>query len=440
MVEDRPLAAELTARLLTGSGLRGIGVTDLIALRRAFWRFAGPTAPISPEREARMGSGRLLHRWLGPLFAGDGALEVRVRRDGIVGRIDVLADMPIEVKTSEKLVAIDELLRARPEHLEQLGMYCSLTARTGGRLVTWEVTDGRASGVRTAEVQFRQLGAVEREMRARAAMLRAAWGHDRAEGLPRCSWFDRGCEYREARICDCTGTEDLASTVILDAVTSVAPRVDLDALLWGRLAALPPPLDRPGIERFRDLVYPRRTYFERTAALPREAPRVEPRSVTPDLFGRLTEAVEIGPIGEVASIPTRAEEPLEDVAGFRGLPYLVRTSRAWNPASAEEIVDRSPQYALELGFRCAVTGTASARVMLGHERAESDRDRLRVFEFRFAPMTSLARLWRTRSTELRKALAAAAPEHLPACPAWMYADCPYRETCGCGAGPGRSQR
>ena len=57
-----------------------------------------------------------------------------------------------------------------------------------------------------------------------------------------------------------------------------------------------------------------------------------------------------------------------------------------------ELVRRSPQYALDLGLRCAATGTESGLLVVGFERAETARDRLQVLELRFAPLTPFSRL------------------------------------------------
>ena len=433
--EDPQLTRELSQRLGQVSSVRAIGVTDLLNARRAFWRRVGPPVPPSAERVARMESGRSLHHWLAPLFGGDGALEVRVRRSDIVGRIDVLADVPTEVKTSASPVAIDRLRASRPEYLEQLAIYCALVDRSEGRLVACTTGENRVIEIHALDLTFGDLGAIRTGIEARARSLRAAWLAHRADGLPRCPWFGRGCEYQAGQICDCTGEEPYADASILDEVRAGTPRPDLDARWGERLRDLPAAPREPTVDRFRELVYPRRAFFERTASKV-EAPRApEPPSVTADLFARLNAAVESGPLGEVATVPARAAEPKEDVAGFRGEPYLVRTSRAWERAPLERWLEKFPQYALELGFRCAVTGTSRGRVLLGYERAESDRDRLRVVEYRFRPVTPIARLCRERIEALRTALRREDPAGLEACPAWMFNDCPYAARCGCVPSP-----
>lgn len=435
------LTEELGRRLEAASGLRSIGVTDLLAPRQAFWRLSTAPIAISPARQMRIESGRRIHRLLGPLFGPESALEVRVRRQGLAGRIDVLTDRPIELKTATLAIEPEQLVTDRPDHVEQLAMYCALLGRATGRLVTVIAPTEADVEVRTMDVRFANLDAVSSEMQRRAAALRAALTEGNPSDLPRCRWFDRGCEYRNGPTCDCTGREPENASVILPGVSEISARPEVDRWLAPRLSDALRAARPAQITRFRELVYPRRTYFERAE----EGPPVDrelagPPAPPSELYGRLVEAIEAGPVGEVARLPSLAEEPEEEVTAFRGAPFLARTSRSWSAVSAERLVSQYPQYALELGFRCAATGTEAARVMVAYGRAVEPRDRVRVFRLRFTPVTTFARVWRARAAELERARERKTPATLPACPAWMFADCPYRAECGCGEGPDRSHR
>lgn len=431
------LRGELLGRLARTGPMRPIGVTDLIALRRAYWRATSAPLEIPPERRGRIDLGRWIHRHLGEILGPETALEVRVRGAGCVGRIDGLTEVPIEVKTGSTIVEPAQLRDARPDQIEQLAMYCALTRRVPGRLVSIVLEDRE---VRTCDVGVREPAAVVTEMIARGEALRSALGTEDPARLPRCRWFDRGCEFQQAGRCDCSGREDDPPSRILEEVGPIVPRPDIDREISERLHRLVGVSPPPSLERFRDLLYPRRAYFERASpelAKPFPAPSA---IEAPDLYARIAEAVESGPLGDVARLPPRAPEPEEDVTGFRGDPLLLRTSRAWDPIAPEDLVRRAPQYALELGYRCAVTGRQSGVLLLGYERAESDSDRLEALEVRFTSITPFARRVREGSEELARALLERRPSELPACPAWMVADCPYAAECGCGAPPPRSQR
>ncbi|MGA8543029.1 MAG: hypothetical protein WB947_05785, partial [Thermoplasmata archaeon] len=166
--EDAELARELILRLPPAGTARPVSVTDLVAPRRAYWRAVHPVR-FDEARQLRVDLGRALHRRLGVALSAEGTLEVRVRRNGVVGRIDLLSDVPVEVKTSASAVGGDELVEARPDQVEQLVMYCALADRPVGRLLTLVTTDGAPGPVRAADVTIRDLAAVGTEMQARAA-------------------------------------------------------------------------------------------------------------------------------------------------------------------------------------------------------------------------------------------------------------------------------
>ncbi|MGA8663457.1 MAG: PD-(D/E)XK nuclease family protein [Thermoplasmata archaeon] len=437
--EDPELAQWVTGHLPSPAAPRSVSVTDLLGPRPAFWRATAPTPPSSPERDARLEGGRRVHREVGALFAASGELEVRVRRNGVHGRIDVLADRPIEVKTSSSPLPSEELARSRPDHVDQLAMYCALLDRDEGRLIYLHSRDARADRAAVYDLRFRSLPDVQREMATRAERLRSAVRDGRSSGLPRCAWFGRGCEWQAAGTCDCTGGEVAAEPLSADRIDTLADRGDLAGPLEAALAALPVPSASPVVELFRDLQYPRRAFFRRVLPAPTNPPGPPTRPTEFDLYRRLNEAVESGPVGEVARLATLSEEPDEEVGGFRGEPYLVRTSRAKARVPATDWLTRSPQYALDLGFRCVATGTRRGRIIVGYEHAVRESERVQVLEVTIDSPTVFSRLWRYRSALLGTALGAHDPDPLPACPGWMYSGCDYRDVCGCGTPSGRPQ-
>jgi hypothetical protein len=437
VVEDRALADELRARWPAEGTPRDVAVTDLVGLRRAYWSRIAPV-PVSPDRAARLEVGRSLHRRIGGVLAEFGPVEVRFRRDGIVGRIDLLADRPVEVKSSAALVPTAGLLAARPDQLEQLVAYASLAGADGGRLLTVALDGVAISGVQVADITGVDASRARSEIVDRAAKLRDAWRRRRADDLPRCRWFGRGCEFQNAGACDCTGAEPEPTSLLLPPSLSVVERPDLAESLEHRLRGTDAAPSR--IRRFRELLYVRRAYYDRRAVtLPEDLPPRDPESPV-DLYERIRAGIESGPLGEAADLPTRADDPEEGVPGLRGAPWIERVSRSWDPPTAATILDRYPQYAIELGFRCVATGTNRAHLVVGWERAARDEDRLRAFDLRFDPPSAMARLWRERVRALDRALTTERPDELPPCPSWMASSCPYAAVCGCGSDAGRSQR
>jgi hypothetical protein len=438
--DDPDLARILLGRMPSPGSPRSISVTDLLSPRPAFWRATRPPLASSPEREARLSEGRRIHRWLGAMFAEVGELEVRVRRGGVHGRVDVLADRPIEVKTTSTPLPAEDLLRSRPDHVDQLAIYCALLERGEGRLIYVRSDGDRSYAAAVYDLTFRSLSDLQRAIELQSATLREAIGKGRSTTLPRCVWFGRGCEFQVAGVCDCSGSEPPLDPLSAGRLSELVPRPDLARPIEATLGEAPSARGPPVVQQFRDLIYPRRAFFRRFGqALPPPPSPDLPRAPEGDLYRRLSEAVEAGPLGEVARLPTRSEEPDEEVGGFRGEPYVVRTSRAKRRIPADQWLARSPQYALDLGFRCVATGRQTGRVIVGYELARGEPERVQVLELTFRTPTTFSRLWHRRAELLERSFGADDPAVLPACPGWMYSGCDYRDVCGCGSPTGRPQ-
>ena len=438
---DRALVAELLARRADQPRLRSVSVTDLTDLRTAYWRLTAPVEPTA-ERRAVLSAGREEHVRIGHALAPARFREIRLHRAGIVGQIDLLEDRPIELKTTHRPADAPTLRRTRPAYLEQLGMYGALAHSSVGRLVLVERPPDGPVAVDVYEVSFRSLEAIERSMTERAALLRAALDRRDPHGLPACAWRGRGCEFETAQVCDCTGGEGTPGGEILAEVE----RLEADATAGASVAArLAQPSSPPAARRFRDLVYPRRAYFERSQPPETSSPGAPARwgpAGPDDLYRQLAELLDSGPVGESTREPPLADEPLESVACFQGRPILLKVSRAWNAEPPEQLLLRQPQYFLELGLRCAAIGADSGRLLIGYERAVEWKDKLVAYDVRFEPPLPTARLLDERRSELAQAVAQGDPGRLPRCPSWMVEGCPYRAACGCGdASPiGRTNR
>lgn len=437
--DDTVLGRELAERLPSPGAPRAIGATDLLNPRRAFWRRIRGPAPLPLERQVRLERGRRWHRALGDAIAGEGRLEVRLRRGGLSARIDLLADVPVEIKTvsvpSEGAPA-----EPWPDQVEQLAIYCALTESPVGRLAHLVVPDGAAPTVVLAEIAFRDLEGIRSEVGRREAALRSAIASGVPRGLGRCRWVDRGCEYRAGAVCDCVGNEPDEGHSLAAHLEARSSRPEIAARWTDALTAAAAPSDGSP-PRFRDLLFPRRAYFDGTAGRPAAVYPPRPPVAPLDAYERAMAALEAAPAGEVHRLPTERRAPEEEVLAWRGAPVLVRSSRVPARLTPDDLRRRFPQYLLDLGFRCGVTGTDHASLVVAHDSPRAGEPAIQVFRLELPGGPSRwASAWASRRDALARSIATRAPEALPRCPAWMTADCPYRAECGCAVEPGRSQR
>lgn len=429
------LTAELNARF--GRALRepAVWVTQLTDPRTAFYRLRHPI-PAAPEAEARMARGRHWHDVIEQRLADPPHREVRVARDGIIGQLDLFVDRPIELKTTSSSLPADRWAVDRPEYIDQLAMYCALTERPSGRLV---VISERGPSVPPAvtvlDCDFRDQDALTREMRSAAARFRNALLADDPTGLPSCPWFQRGCAYRAAGVCRCDGNESedtLAAHRFLAGIRQMPAAEAEIAEILGRAA--PAPLGTE-LGAYRELVYLRRAYFDRTArstTIPPASAELSGQAAVRSMYQLLREALDNGPAGDVASAAAPGEAPAEPVTLLRREPILLKTSRARRPPAPDELAGRHPWYFLELGLRCAAFGAAHGWIVVGYESLPERDGPLRAFRVDFEPIGVWEAELHRRADRLRSAIAGGRPEELPGCPDWMREDCPYLAHCGEG--------
>jgi hypothetical protein len=430
-VEEAPaLARELAARAQHEPTVRSVFVTDLLDLRRAYWNAVAPTEP-GPERRALMDAGRLGHAQVGERLGTPDQREVRVRREGIVGRIDLWTDRPGELKVTPLPRDPAQLIVSRPAYLEQLAMYCALTETTEGRLLL-VAPPTAAPAAAVFDVRFSDLAPVWEEMKRRAELFRIALRTGDPASLPRCAWQGRGCEFESVQICQCPAESDALPALVPPEGAVVRPNPVESERLRG-LTGFPAAAVGAAPPSLRSVLYPRRAYFEQTA--PRDE-RPARRPVAPggevDLYARLMELLETGPVGDVVRRSGVDGGIADSILCWRGEPLLLKVTRSLQAPAVATYLAQQPQYFLDLAIRCAALGTSGGWLVVGYERRADWETRVRSYRIQLASAETITSLLRERTAGLAAALASHTSAALPACPSWMTRDCPYAASCGCG--------
>jgi hypothetical protein len=431
-VEEAPgLTAELLTRYRTARPVRGVMVTDLLDPRPAYWRSVRPIPP-TPEEAARLRDGQEWHERLGRALAPAHAREVRVRRNGIVGRIDVVDGRPIELKSSATPPRADDDLRAsRPSYLEQLAMYAALSGQHEGRLIVVGAGHSKPPVVAVWDVRVGRPAAVEEEMVLRATALRSARERSDPTALPRCAWYDRSCAFRAAGLCDCSGAEPPMSGSILDELGDPTSNPTEARRIVAWLAETPP---TPGsFARFRELAYPRRAFYDTFGEMDPAPESPGTPGEADETWSALQAVLEGGPPGEYELRHAESGEPAEAIACFRSEPCLVKSTRTARPVPADRLSQDRPHYLLELALRCAALGTPAGYVFTGLERVPSEGPWIHAQRVSFAAPSAARSLLERRASGLTEARTVRDPSGLPACPLWMAERCPHRAVCGCAS-------
>ncbi|HEU5261998.1 MAG TPA: hypothetical protein VFU41_11320 [Gemmatimonadales bacterium] len=427
---NRTVKDELTDALKRQGGRRRISVTDLVNPRQAFFQRTRPDIQPDPERKQAMLAGTGFHEVFGRAVSSEEFVEQFVEFQGIVGKIDIYDDVPVELKTTASLP--DGAAAARPSYIDQLGMYCTMTDRDRGRLFVYKrALYGRPGALKGFDVRFKDLRGVEREMVRRRDLFRHALATNDPSALPRCEWFERGCDYRA--VCGCATAEPAGRVIPAAAV-----RIIENGTLVAAMAALLTDAPRPGPQfRLNDLVFPRRAAIERqalaAATTEDEEPDLDAALAGMERLGfgdALKEALWYGVPGAFARIPVSLRSLKGKVGTFRGVPTIFRSTRKPKLVDRPRLAEEYPYYFDRIAFECALSGHQTGRIVVYYEAVKGDK--FMVYDVHFRNLEDIK-----AEADRRLALleAGAAPDQLPACePAWMPDYCPLGPRCGCRSG------
>ena len=422
---NRTLKDELTAAIQRQSTPRRISVTHLVNPRQAFFRWMHPEIQPSPDRAQVMMAGTGFHDAFGRTVSTEEFVEQFVEYEGIVGKIDIYDDVPVELKTTSSLP--DLPTGARPGYIDQLGMYCTMTSRPKGRLLIYRRTQfGREPALRAFSVTFSNLTALRDEMFRRRDLLRDALEKKDAGDLPQCEWFGRNCDYQAE--CHCDVAPPLARVVPQDAY-HIERDPALEAAFTARLSGR---IERPRGFRLNDLVFPRKSAYERRTPEEDDESDHQVEARLRDMErqgfrGTLYNALRYGFPGAFKNQPVKLRALNDRVGMFRDVPTLFRVTKFREMVERNYLVQAMGHYFDRLVFECALSGHEWGRLVLYYEILPGDK--FMVYDVGLKDLPAIQ-----READRRLALleTEASPAELPACPPWMSKFCRYKDRCGCG--------
>ena len=427
---NRTIKDELTTAIRSQSARRRISVTDLVNPRQAFFRWTKPEIQPSPERAQTMLAGTGFHALFGMAISTEEFVEQFVEFEGIVGKIDIYEDVPVELKTTSSIPQGADA--ARPSYVDQLSMYCAMSGALRGRLIVYgRERFGRPPHLRAFRLEFTSLDPIKAEMFRRRDLLRRALETQVPSGLPRCEWFDRGCDYRD--ICGCEAAEPL-TRVVQPGMFTLEPDPELESVFSKQPNAAAP--DKPTAFRLNDLVFPRKAAYERL-----QVPEDEEDEVDDAVEGRLRDlerrglrgslykALHFGIPGAFRNEPVRLRSLLDRVGTYKGTPTLLRVSRLREMVERDRLPYAMSHYFDRLAFECALAGHDYGRVVLFYEYLG---DKFMVYDVGFKEMNEV---FKEADGRLGLLESGASPDKLPPCPSWMYKNCEFAPHCGCGGVP-----
>jgi hypothetical protein len=404
-----------------------ISVTDLLNLKQAYFRRKYPEIVPPLEKQQLMWAGTGFHKTFGSAVSSEEYLEQFVEAEGIVGKIDIYEKIPVEVKTTSTPIGTKDLLKYRPSYIEQLGMYCAMVNAHEGEIIIYQrqgMELPSPAPLVVYHVTFPDLEAIRAEMQRRRDLLVQALVSNDPSNLPVCPWFNRQCDY--SRVCDCATTSVLASHEIAD----LAGDIHVDSVTCDQLLSKMSGTKPSRVFGINDIVFPRKTYFERLEQSEQVREEKEEYLRSMDEVGFLDvlrDSLRYGAPGEAQRIPVK-HAPLADLVQiWQNLPTILRGPKLSSLVQRERLPRMFPHYFLRLGFDCALTENAKGRLLLYYVRVPKEDAKLMVYDVNFRNLNAVKTEALRRLELLEKATS---PLQLPECPSWMCPYCDHRLQCG----------
>ena len=429
---NRSVKDALMQKLKTRRPPYRISVTDLTNLKQAYFKRKHPEIVPPLEKQQLMWAGTGFHKNFGSAVSSEEYLEQFVEAEGVVGKIDIFENIPVEVKTTSTPVNTRDLLKHRPSYVEQLGIYCAMVNIDRGKIIIYQ-RQGQESlqaPLVAYHVTFPNLEAIREEMRRRRDLLLQALISNDPSNLPVCAWFNKGCDYSE--VCDCNTT----SVPLSYKIAELAGQIQADSItreqLLDRLAK-PQPFQ---LFRINDTVFPRKAYFERLKpeefALGEEEQQQEKEEYLRSMDERgfldaLRDSLRYGTPGEVQRMPVRSRALADLVQIWQDSPTIVRDPKFSSLVERERLPHAFVHYFLRLGFECALTDHPRGRLILYYSRVPRENAKLMVYDVSFRNLDAIKTEALRRTELLEKATF---PLQLPRCPSWMCPNCSYKLECG----------
>jgi hypothetical protein len=419
---NRTVKDELLEAAARPSSRRRISVTDLVNLRQAYFRRTRPDVEIPLDRRQLMWAGTGFHELFGAAVSSEEYLEQFLELDGIVGKVDIFEDEPVELKTTSFM---PKDIGGRSSYIDQLGMYCAMARKRSGQLlVDQRAVYGREPVLRAWRAEFRDLDTVAIEMRARRDIFAEALEKSDPGALPRCEWYSKGCDY--SAVCGC------------EMAVSGEPLVGPDDYRLREDAALAEEFvrkmarSRPAARGFgiHHLVFPRKSLLEFEAQAAGTWDEAEPDLAAMERRGfqlALLDALRYGVPGAFKGLPVRLGSLKGVVRIYRGVPTLFRSSRFREMVERHRLPNAQPHYFDRLAFDCALAGQSMGRLVLYYENIPGEK--FMVYDVQLRQLSAILHEGERRLGVLE---AGGPPELLPPCPSWMAKFCQFAPGCGCG--------
>ncbi|MBN18797.1 MAG: hypothetical protein CL758_04900 [Chloroflexi bacterium] len=422
---NRTLKDSIIKAIYSNRSRSRISVTDLVSPMQSFYRRIRTDIKPSITKLESMLAGTGFHDLFGQIISEEEFIEQLIEYEGVVGKIDIYDDVPIEIKTTSKIPS--NLYKYRSSYFDQLGMYCAMIGVKSGRLIIYERNAKKNnSKFKVIDVNFLNIEKIQQEIiRIRDIFTQALSTKD-SSNLPKCEWFFKGCDYKS--ICNCKNLED-SLPLIMEEEIEIVDRPDLlDEI---KLYEMPQYLD---VNKFliNDLVFPRKAILKRKTIEDQEKKQLDQlcnntyKLEKQGFRGALNDAIRFGFKGHYKTVEIVLGSISDRVDLLFDVPTILRTNSNLSMIDRNKLAQFFPHYFDRLAIECAIMNIQKGRLILYYDQIV--KDKFMVYDVIFHSRDDILKEAKSRLALLENN---ASHDKLPKCPSWMFKFCDFQSDCEC---------
>ena len=268
-------------------------------------------------------SGTGFHEIFSDIVSTEEYVEQLLEYKGIIGKVDIFEDIPIELKTTSSIP--NNIYKEKLSYIEQLGMYCAMADCDKGQLIIYKRGNGQKKAIlKVFDISYLNIEKIKTNMLERKEMFQDALANKNPDDLPKCEWYKKRCDY--SKHCNCS-TASLGEPIINHDEITISPNEDAVAhftseLLEERVFRMDRNLN------LDNLIFPRKYVLSKTNNVSSNEPNIQTQMAIIETTGftrSLVNAIKFGSKENFNSVEVSRGMLRDRVSTLFNIPFVIET-------------------------------------------------------------------------------------------------------------------
>jgi len=421
---NRTIKDKIVQSISSGRSRLHISVTDLINPMQSYYRWIHPEIKPPIDKLHYILSGTGFHEIFSDIVSTEEYVEQLLEYKGIVGKVDIFEDIPIELKTTGSIPT--DLYKEKLSYIEQLGMYCAMADCDKGQLIIYKRGNGRKKAIlEVFDITYFNIEKIKTNMLERKAIFQDALANKNPDDLPKCEWYKKRCDY--SKHCNCS-TASLGKPIVNHDEITISSNEDALAHFTSKLLEERAfPVDEH--LTLDNLIFPRNYVLSKTNNVISNEPNVQTQMAIIENTGftqALVNAIGFGSKENFNSVEVSRGMLRDRVSMLYNIPFVIETVETDTMIGRKDLASIFPHYFNKLAFISALTKSRKSRLILYYQNIY--KNKFMVYDVIFQNGNEILQELDKRINDVTNTT-----DHttLPKCPESLFKYCQYLEVCEC---------